>query len=91
MATGTCPTCGQEDIPLVRRKWLRWHLVDPKSPMGKACTGRIPVELPPTPLRVVDRNKSQPSTSTRMPAGWGTQISVRTVSGGAVESNRRKH
>ena len=106
MATGTWATCGQEDVPLVRRRWLRDHLVNPEDPMSARCPGRSPVELPPPrlpdvparrkrkksekPPRPFDPRLADPDLST-LPADIERSRGDRTVSGGGFESNRRRH
>ncbi len=113
MATGTCATCGQDDIPLVRRKWLRDHLMNPTDPMSARCLGRTPASPPPprlpdvpdrskrkkpprlsdpllNPPRLSDPRLSKRKTTARSAASEQSS-SVRTVSGGGFESNRRKH
>jgi hypothetical protein len=86
MATGTCATCGQEDIPLLFRKFLRDHLTDAKDPYSQRCPGKTPVSLPPPRQPQPKRQPGAP----REPREPGSG-NIRIISGGGVESNRRKH
>jgi hypothetical protein len=86
MATGTCATCGQDDIPLLFRKFLRDHLTDAKDPYSERCPGKTPVSLPPPPQ---PGPKRQPSAPRELRERGSRDI--RVIGGGGIESNRRKH
>lgn len=86
MATSTCPMCGQEDIPLLFREFLRDHLNDAKDPCSERCPRKALASLP-SPRQ--PGSKRQPSAPRELRERGS--INVRIISGGAVESNRRKH
>jgi hypothetical protein len=88
VATGTCPTCGQKDIPLLYRKFLRDHLTDPKDPYSARCPGKAPVSLPP-PRRPGPKRQRQPSYPRELRERG--DVDIRVISGGGIESNRKKH
>jgi hypothetical protein len=79
MATGTSATCGQEDIPLLFRKFLRDHLTDAKDPYSERCPGKTPVSLPPP-------RQPGPKRRPSAPASYASAAAVTSASSAAAGS-----
>jgi hypothetical protein len=104
VATGTCPMCGQEDIPLLFRKFLRDHLTDAKDPYSERCPGKAPVSLPPPRRPGPKRQPSAPrelreaaaSTSALSAVGsrvrdGSIELSWRRIRGGKTERPKKAY